>query len=114
MGLENVVILKGLLARGANSCNPHIMEQLLCVAAFAERLLVAAFVNVIITKGLFAGTPNRWDRKRIPSGREELRVAVGKRLIGGALLPSTPGRKELISSMFYFNRCVKGRRSADF
>ena len=73
---------------------------------------MVASVNVIITKELLAGTPNRRNRTRIASGREELRVATGKRLIGGAVVPSTPERKELISSMFYFNRCVKGRRFA--
>jgi len=72
---------------------------------------MVAFVNVFIPKGLFAGTPNTRDRKWIVSGREELRAVTGKRLIAGAIVPSTPGRTEQISSMFYFNRCVKGRRA---
>jgi len=63
------------------------MRQLLRFAVFGERFLIVAFVNVIIPKGLFAGTPNRW-------------------LIEGAVVPSAPGRTEQISSMFYFNRCV--------
>ena len=74
---------------------------------------MVAAVNVIITKGLFADTPGGRDCKRIMRNPEDLPVAVGKRLIGGAVVPSTPEGKELISSMFYFNRCVKGRRFAE-
>ncbi len=106
------MILKGLLAPRTSSCNPHIMRRLSQIAMFAERFLTVAIVNVITTKELLADTPNRGDRTGIASGREELRVAAGKRSIGGAVVPSTPGRKELISSTFYFNRCVKGRRFA--
>ena len=106
------MILKGLPVPRGNQFNPHIIKQLLLFVVFAERFPIVASVNVIITKELLAGTPNRRNRTRIAIGREELRVATGKRLIGGAVVPSTPGRKELISSMFYFNRCVKGRRFA--
>ena len=101
------MILKQLVASCRNPANLQIIPGLLLGPGIEGRFSISAFANDVIPKELPAGMPGRWDCGSIVRARGQLGLAALSLRGDATLVATAPLWKEQISSMFYFNRCVK-------